>query len=685
MSKAKVDRAQALRRPGGRPPGGDAQLYATEPAQPPAQLPSGVAAASLRGDSGYAPAQQHDRSAAPEAAAASIEEGGVDPSVASDHGSRSGEVGSPAAPLAVSQLPHLVRTPAGEVLGGFTVDYYAYLGHCLILSGWVVGDANREALERKGDQTRLSVRLFVRPDVELAFPALATSARGLLAVVRLGDDDDFELCGQWLQAPPRATGAGDLPRLLLDHKARLGFLLQSLQDSGASLASLVAQLETVPAAYQRARGYIEQAKGVPEHGGLVVGWTVHLPGVQLALVDQHGKLVSLSEAMRWHRPDIVEAFGNEFGNFSFNAGLLQCWLGTLTLGEEVRLCAFDGAECHVLASRRWEAAPVEPVSFARWAFEFPTPLDRFTERLERHDGALISELIAAKLAARPATQPEIQIFGPQLEQPRCSIIIPLYGRFDFMLNQLLEFSEDEQLKADAELIYVVDDPRILSEVRQQAPLLYEANRVPFRVVSVGENRGFSGANNLGVSVSRAPYLLLLNSDVIAVEPGWLQKMLAAIEDRPEVGIVGARLFYPSGAIQHDGMAFDWNADLQAHINKHPGMGLEPPPPRVGASPRLAVTGACMLIARELYQRLGGLDEGFLVGDFEDSDLCLKVRDAGLSIVCIEDVNLVHLERQSLTGIGQDRFRNFVVRYNAWRHENRWGDELRRIAAGGAGR
>jgi GT2 family glycosyltransferase len=473
--------------------------------------------------------------------------------------------------------------------------------------------------------------------------------------------------------------------MLLDHKARLGFLLQSLQNCGASLAPLVARLEAVPVAYKRARGYIEQAKGVPEHGGLVVGWTVHLPGVQLALVDQSGTLRSLSEAMRWHRPDIVEAFGNEFGNFSFNAGLLQCWLGPLTLGEEIRLCAFDGAECHVLADRTWEAAPVEPVSFAKWAFEFPTPLDRFTERLERHDGALISQLIAAKLAARPARRPEVQIHGPQPEHPRCSIVIPLYGRFDFMLNQLLEFSEDEQLKADAELIYVVDDPRILSDVRQQAPLLYEANRVPFRVVSVGENRGFSGANNLGVSVSRAPYLLLLNSDVIAVEPGWLQKMLAAIEDRPEVGIVSARLFYPSGAIQHDGMAFDWNADLQAHVNKHPGMGLEPLPPRVGASARLAVTGACMLIARELYQRLGGLDEGFLVGDFEDSDLCLKVRDAGLSILCVENVNLVHLERQSLTGIGQDRFRNFVVRYNAWRHEERWGDELRRIAAGGAGR
>ncbi|NJL07915.1 MAG: glycosyltransferase, partial [Methylacidiphilales bacterium] len=447
-----------------------------------------------------------------------------------------------------------------------------------------------------------------------------------------------------------------------------------------SLAPLVAQLQAAPATYKHACGFLEHAKGVPGHGGLVVGWTVQVPGVTLALIDQRGSIVPLADAVRWHRPDIVDAFSNEFGNFTFTAGMLQGWRHPIMLGEEIRLVVFDQDECHVLASRNWEAAPVEPVSFARWAFEFPTPLDRFFDRLERHDGAVIESLVSAKLAARPPRPPEIMVLGPQIENPRCSIIIPLFGRFDFMLNQLLEFSEDEQLKADAELIYVVDDPRILSDVRQQAPLLYEANRVPFRIVTAGENRGFSGANNLGVSVARAPHLLLLNSDVIPVEPGWLQKMLAVIEDRADIGIVGARLLYPNGAIQHDGMAFVWEPALSAHINKHPGMGLEPLNPRPGATPRDAVTAACLLMSRALYDRVDGLDEGFLIGDFEDSDLCLKVRAAGLSIACVENVNLIHLERQSLAGIGQDRFRDFVVRFNAWRHEKRWGKVLGQIAA-----
>jgi hypothetical protein len=171
--------------------------------------------------------------------------------------------------------------------------------------------------------------------------------------------------------------------------------------------------------------------------------------------------------------------------------------------------------------------------------------------MENHDGAIIESLIARDRAHWRTVVPEVHQFGPVVEKPKCSIIIPLYGRFDFLLNQMLEFSEDEQIKHGADLIYVIDDPRIASSVIQQAWLLYEANRVPFRLVVTTENRGYAGANNLGISVSRAPYLLLLNSDVIPVESGWLDKMLAAINRDPGIGIVGARLFYPNGSIRHD--------------------------------------------------------------------------------------------------------------------------------------
>ena len=253
--------------------------------------------------------------------------------------------------------------------------------------------------------------------------------------------------------------------------------------------------------------------------------------------------------------------------------------------------------------------------------------------------------------------------------------MPLYGRFDFMLNQMLEFSEDKQIKQHADLIYVVDDPRIASNVIQQSWLLYEANQIPFRVVVTPENRGFAGANNLGASVSRAPLLLLLNSDVIPVEAGWFGKMQEAINKTPNIGIVGARLFFPNGSIQHDGMMFQWEPSWHAYLNKHPRAGMEASTVRARHANDPAVTAACLLIRKSTYDAVGGLDEGFLIGDFEDSDLCLKVRRQGKEIVCLRDLNLTHLERQSFSGIGADGFRERVARYNAWRHQRRWSQDI----------
>ena len=512
------------------------------------------------------------------------------------------------------ELPFLDHGAGGAVRNGFTIDYWYYAGdNLLLISGWVVGERLSDLIKTNRALSGVKVRFFPRPDVELAFPALRASCRGMLAIIPV-TEQTFQLFGLHLWLPPRSPNDGE--RIWSDHAARLGFLLEHCGNATQHLTTVCAQLPPAPEESPKARGHLEQAKGVPGHGGLVIGWAIAVPGVKLALLDSAGRLQFLTKSIRWHRPDIVDAFGFQFGNFTFNAGLFQAWHHPIELGQEIHLIALDGDACHVLASANWKAAPVEPTSFARWAFEFPTPLDRFFDRLDEHDGAIIKSLIANKLEARPTVPPEIVTVGHQVENPNCSIIVPLYGRFDFMLNQLLEFSEDEQLKKEAEIIYVVDDPRIVSDVNQQSWVLYESNRVPFKIVYAGQNRGFSGANNLGVSVSRASFLLLLNSDVIPVEAGWLDKMMSAFDKEGNVGIVGARLLYPNGSIQHDGMSFVWHPELNAHVNKHPGMGLEPPVPRDRPTPRVAVTGACLMMRRSTYLDVGGLDESFLIGDFE---------------------------------------------------------------------
>jgi GT2 family glycosyltransferase len=578
------------------------------------------------------------------------------------------------APLAFAQLPFMKRDDSGRPLKGIAIDYWAYTSNTLLISGWISGgELDNELPARIARSPGVTVSLFRRPDVETTF---STRTVGLLALVSLSAATSFDVFGFRLALPDRRENDRDCSAFLTEHRERFGFLLDNLTDDCPERALIARQLPAAPETYKGARGFLEQAKGVPGHGGITVGWAVNLPNVRLKLLDQSGRLHPLDHAIRWHRPDIVQGLGQDFGNYTFNAGLLQGWRHPFQIGDEIQLVAFDGEAAFMLATRRWDAAPVEPASFARWAFELPTPVDRFTERLEHHDGPIIETLVARDRQSWRKAGPEMMhTFGSLPESPKCSIIVPLYGRFDFMLNQLLEFSEDTQIRQHAELIYVVDDPRIASDAIQQAPLLHESYRVPFRIVVSPENRGFAGANNLGVSVSRAPALLLLNSDVIPVEAGWLTRMLEALNKNAKVGIVGARLFFPNGSIQHDGMVFQWEPTWQTYLNKHPRSGMDASNMPAKGTSEPAVSGACLLIRKSTYEEVGGLDENFLVGDFEDSDLCLKVRQRALGIVCCRDINLTHLERQSFAHIGADDFRQRVVHYNAWRHHRRWSDYI----------
>jgi GT2 family glycosyltransferase len=87
----------------------------------------------------------------------------------------------------------------------------------------------------------------------------------------------------------------------------------------------------------------------------------------------------------------------------------------------------------------------------------------------------------------------------------------------------------------------------------------------------------------------------------------------------------------------------------------------------------AVTGACMLVRRCDFDAVGGWDTGYLIGDFEDSDLCLKLRSSGLASAYLPTVQLTHLERQSMRALGSGEYRMRVTLWNALRHQQRWGE------------
>jgi len=184
------------------------------------------------------------------------------------------------------------------------------------------------------------------------------------------------------------------------------------------------------------------------------------------------------------------------------------------------------------------------------------------------------------------------------------------------------------------------------------------------------NFGYSAANNAGVAAARAPTLLFLNSDVIPDRAGWLATLGAALRERPGVGAVGPKLLFDDDSLQHAGLYFD--RDLQGRwFNHHYFKGL-PRDFTAACRPRgvPGVTGACLLMPRAVFEAVGGFCEDYIIGDFEDSDLCLRVRGTGLDIRYAPSVELYHLERRSI-GRHQGYTRGVASEYNCWLHARRW--------------
>ena len=165
-----------------------------------------------------------------------------------------------------------------------------------------------------------------------------------------------------------------------------------------------------------------------------------------------------------------------------------------------------------------------------------------------------------------------------------------------------------------------------------------------RVVRYGGPFNYSAVNNFGFREAKGEQILLLNNDTEVVSPGWIEEMLMYAQ-REDVGAVGAKLYYPDGTIQHGGIGIGIKM-LAGHW--HRGEDGRSP----GYFGRLtyaqdvsAVTAACMMIPRNVYEEMNGLDEGFSVV-FNDVDLCLRIREAGYLIVWTPWAELTHYESKS---------------------------------------
>ncbi len=195
-----------------------------------------------------------------------------------------------------------------------------------------------------------------------------------------------------------------------------------------------------------------------------------------------------------------------------------------------------------------------------------------------------------------------------------------------------------------------------------------------RVVRWKGGFNFSAINNFGRRAAKGEYILLLNNDVEAVSPAWLGEMLALCA-QPGVGIVGAKLCYPDGTVQHAGVITGLGG-FAGHSHKYARREASGYMFRLATVQDFsAVTAACMLVKASVFDEAGGLDEGFAVA-FNDVDFCLRVRAAGYRVLYTPYAELYHWESKSrgadTKGEAKERFAAERARLRG-----RWGQALLR--------
>ncbi len=299
-------------------------------------------------------------------------------------------------------------------------------------------------------------------------------------------------------------------------------------------------------------------------------------------------------------------------------------------------------------------------------------------------GPAIKGIWSLRDANRPGA--DVQRYNEQLQndKPEVSLIIPIYGRYDFIEHQISVFINDPEMMKH-EIIYVIDDPRLSNEIRQSCESLSRIYKLPFTVLYLSRNMGYAGANNVGVEYSRGREILLMNSDVMPAKSGWLRELLNQVGDDVNTTISGVRLVYEDDTVQHEGMEFFASPFFEGlWTNIHPGKGM---PSELFADTSTAtsceaVTGACMLLSRSNYLTIGGLEEDYILGDFEDSDLCMKAHEIGLRVQLMTGISLYHLERQSQSLLTSDRWKEELTYFNCWQHHERWDQSIQLMKASG---
>lgn len=444
------------------------------------------------------------------------------------------------------------------------------------------------------------------------------------------------------------------------------------------LQTFSSYVESYPVAvddYNRVTAAIDKVYAVGNDGLLIFGWKFNEQNFpdDITVHDQYGNVVSIvKKILPQLREDVAQNYSARCPNLSNRCGFIAHVPMPTYIGEDRALCFKYENQGDV-----WMRLPIEKqlppsVDLIKEILSMvphPDRLNHYIFDMFENGLGFVLESINRERKKTPAVLKEnvnVRQFGEPTESCNISIVIPLYGRCDFMKHQLARFSDDPDIKG-SDVIYVVDDPDLIDATLELAARYHWLFDVPFRVLWYNKNLGYAGANNIGAKFARGEKLLLLNSDVIPKENNWLSLLESGLDSLPQAGAVGPLLQFGDDSIQHAGMQARYEPQLPGFlINTHPGMGqywdksdspFEQP----------MLTAACLMLRTKHFLEYGGFDEGYVIGDFEDSDLCLGLRMLNLRLYVIPAAKLWHLERQSQTLGNVAGVRQLITLFNGWRY------------------
>jgi GT2 family glycosyltransferase len=412
------------------------------------------------------------------------------------------------------------------------------------------------------------------------------------------------------------------------------------------------------------------------------------PTTGLVLLRASQQHVSLKHVDNW-----VDAFHAKHARFSYTNGRLKTpdnrWQQTVhpaeSLGKEW-LCQQNpyGAvfllTATVFSPAEWTACNTTYSTPEAWwhaltlhAMAHTRPTDRFLYHPAVYQTTLAFEqrlyFPADGLAQRvQALYPDYAIEQPPKEtlndkppilrrpladQPLVSILIPFKDKPE-LLRQCLDSILAFEAHYPAFEVIGIDnqstDPSTFDTLRA-----YEARSPKIRFISYPQPFNFSAINNEGARHANGTHLLLLNNDIEIITPDWLAR-LVEWSASPDIGCVGAKLYYPDNRIQHVGCSIV-ALNSVIHSFKYLDRSACDPWQWVNINRNVSVvTGACLMVKKAVYDQLGGLDAEKFRVSFNDVDFCLRVRDAGYRNLVLGSVEAYHHESVSRGKVIDDRER-----------------------------